>query len=102
MVCFSAILMYYIERNAQPEVFDNIGDGIWWAIITFATVGYGDIYPVTALGKLLGCFICLIGVAMVAIPTGIISSSFMNLIQNKEKEACHSLDEEKKDVQRKP
>ena len=38
-ICFSAILMYYIERNAQPEVFKNIGDGIWWAIITFATVG---------------------------------------------------------------
>ena len=74
-ICFSAILMYYIERGAQPEVFKNIGDGIWWAIITFATVGYGDIYPVTPLGKLLGCIICLVGVAMVAIPTGIISSS---------------------------
>lgn len=50
-ICFSAILMYYIERGAQPEVFKNIGDGIWWAIITFATVGYGDIYPVTPLGS---------------------------------------------------
>lgn len=65
-ICFSAILMYYIERNAQPDVFENIGDGIWWAIITFATVGYGDIYPITPLGKLLGCIICLVGVAMVA------------------------------------
>lgn len=85
-ICFSAILMYYIERGAQPEIFKNIGDGIWWAIITFATVGYGDIYPVTPLGKLLGCIICLVGVAMVAIPTGIISSSFINIIQKKEKE----------------
>lgn len=59
-ICFSAILMYYIERSAQPEVFENIGDGIWWAIITFATVGYGDIYPITPLGKLLGCIICLV------------------------------------------
>ena len=74
-ICFSAILMYYIERNAQPKVFKNIGDGIWWTIITFATVGYGDIYPITFLGKLLGCIICLVGVTMVAIPTGIISSS---------------------------
>lgn len=82
-ICFSAILMYYIERSAQPEVFENIGDGIWWAIITFATVGYGDIYPITPLGKLLGCIICLVGVAMVAIPTGIISSSFINIVQKK-------------------
>lgn len=85
-ICFSAILMYYIERGAQPEVFKNIGDGIWWAIITFATVGYGDIYPVTPLGKLLGCIICLVGVAMVAIPTGIISSSLSTLYKKKEKE----------------
>ena len=91
-ICFSAILMYYIERSAQPEVFENIGDGIWWAIITFATVGYGDIYPITPLGKLLGCIICLVGVAMVAIPTGIISSSFINIVQKKEKkqgEVCY-------------
>ena len=68
--------MYYIERNAQPKVFKNIGDGIWWTIITFATVGYGDIYPITFLGELLGCIICLVGVTMVAIPTGIISFFF--------------------------
>ena len=75
--------MYYIERGAQPEVFKNIGDGIWWAIITFATVGYGDIYPVTPLGKLLGCIICLVGVAMVAIPTGIISLLLSTLYKKK-------------------
>ena len=46
--------------------------------------GYGDIYPITPLGKLLGCIICLVGVAMVAIPTGIISSSFINMVQKKE------------------
>ncbi len=84
MICFSGILMYYIERSAQPEAFGNIGDGCWWAIVTFATVGYGDIYPITLLGKLLGSIICLIGVAMVAIPTGIISSSFISIIQKKE------------------
>lgn len=94
-ICFSAILMYYIERNAQPDVFENIGDGIWWAIITFATVGYGDIYPITPLGKLLGCIICLVGVAMVAIPTGIISSSFMSMIQNKERQQMQAEKEQK-------
>lgn len=81
MVCFSAILMYYIERGAQPEAFENIGDGLWWAIVAFTTVGYGDIYPITPLGKVLSSIISLIGIAMIAIPTGIISSSFMNIMQ---------------------
>lgn len=85
-ICFSAILMYYIERAAQPEVFANIGDGVWWAIVTFATVGYGDIYPITPIGKILGGIICFIGVAMVAIPTAIISSSFISIMQSKTKE----------------
>ena len=66
----------------------------WWAIITFATVGYGDIYPITFLGKLLGCIICLVGVAMVAIPTGIISSSFINIVQKKEQREKFNKEEE--------
>lgn len=86
MVCFSAILMYYIERNAQPEAFSNVGDGIWWAVVAFTTVGYGDIYPITPLGKVLSSVISLIGIAMIAIPTGIISSSFINIMQKKEQE----------------
>lgn len=81
MVCFSAILMYYIERNAQPDAFQNIGDGLWWAIVAFTTVGYGDIYPITPIGKLLSSIISLIGIAMIAIPTGIISSSFISMMQ---------------------
>lgn len=85
MVCFSAILMYYIERSAQPEAFENVGDGLWWAIVAFTTVGYGDIYPITPLGKILSSIISLIGIAMIAIPTGIISSSFINLMQKKGK-----------------
>lgn len=83
MLGFSGILMYYIERNAQPEAFENIGDGFWWAIVAFTTVGYGDIYPITALGRLLSSLISLIGIAMIAIPTGIISSAFMNMLIEK-------------------
>ncbi len=86
VVSFSAILMYYIERDAQPDVFRNIGDGIWWAIVTFTTTGYGDIYPITFLGKLLGIIISMIGIAMIAIPSGIIGSSFINIIQKREAE----------------
>lgn len=85
MLCFSGILMYYIERSAQPEAFQNVGDGFWWAIVAFTTVGYGDIYPITALGRLLSSIISLIGIAMIAIPTGIISSAFMNMLLEKKK-----------------
>lgn len=84
-VCFSGILMYYIEAKAQPEAFDNIGDGLWWAIMTFTTVGYGDVYPVTPLGRLLGGFISLIGIAMIALPTGIIGSAFMTILKERGK-----------------
>lgn len=85
MVCFSAILMYYIERGAQPEAFSNIGDGLWWSIVAFTTVGYGDIYPITPLGKILSSIISLIGIAMIALPTGIISSAFMSVMQKQKK-----------------
>ena len=77
--------MYYSERGAQPEAFANIGDGFWWAIVAFTTVGYGDIYPITALGRLLSSIISLIGIAMIAIPTGIISSAFMSMLLEKKK-----------------
>ena len=86
MVSFSSILMYYIERNAQPDVFRNIGDSFWWAVVTFTTTGYGDIYPITPLGKLLGIIISLIGIAMIAIPTGIIGSAFVNIMQERSRE----------------
>lgn len=85
MVCFSGILMYYIEAKAQPEAFSNIGDGLWWAIMTFTTVGYGDIYPITPLGRILGGSISLIGIAMIALPTGIIGSAFMSILKEREK-----------------
>ena len=86
MVSFSAILMYYIERSAQPDVFRNIGDSMWWAVVAFTTTGYGDIYPITPLGKLLGIIISLIGIAMIAIPTGIIGSAFVNIVQDRNHE----------------
>lgn len=86
MVCFSAILMYYIEHKAQPEAFANIGDGLWWSIVAFTTVGYGDIYPITPLGKVLSSIISLIGIAMIALPTGIISSAFMSIMQKQKKD----------------
>jgi len=73
----SSLCMYSLENNAQPEVFSNAFSGIWWAASTLLTVGYGDIYPITTLGKVFGIFITFLGVGMVAIPTGIISAGFV-------------------------
>lgn len=73
----SSLCMYSLEHEAQPEVFSNAFSGIWWAASTLLTVGYGDIYPVTMLGKIFGIFIAFLGVGMVAIPTGIISAGFV-------------------------
>lgn len=74
----ASLCMYSLEHNAQPDVFKNAFSGIWWATSTLLTVGYGDIYPITFLGKVLGIFISFLGVGMVAIPTGIISAGFVD------------------------
>ncbi len=78
----SSLCMYSLEHEAQPDVFTNAFSGIWWATSTLLTVGYGDIYPITTMGKLFGIFISFLGVGMVAIPTGIISAGFVNQYTN--------------------
>ena len=74
----SSLCMYSLEHDAQPEVFSNAFSGIWWSVSTLLTIGYGDIYPVTAMGKIFSIFITFLGVGMVAIPTGIISAGFVD------------------------
>ena len=74
----SSLCMYSLEHEAQPEVFSNAFSGIWWAVSTLLTVGYGDIYPVTDTGKIVSIVITFLGVGMVAIPTGIISAGFVD------------------------
>lgn len=74
----SSLCMYSLEHEAQPEVFTSAFSGIWWSASTLLTVGYGDIYPVTTMGKIFGVFITFLGVGMVAIPTGIISAGFVD------------------------
>lgn len=74
----SSLCMYSLEHDAQPEVFSNAFSGIWWSVSTLLTVGYGDIYPITSMGKIFGIFITFLGVGMVAIPTGIISAGFVD------------------------
>ncbi len=68
--------MYFFERHAQPVAFGSIPDAMWWAVSTLTTVGYGDVTPITAGGKLFGAFITVIGIGMVALPTGILASGY--------------------------
>ena len=73
----SSLSIYSAEHKAQPEVFKNAFSGIWWSMSTIFTVGYGDIYPVTTVGKVMAVIITFLGVGGVAIPTGIISAGFV-------------------------
>ena len=92
LMIVAAVLMYNIENSAQPEVFKNAFDALWWALATLTTVGYGDIYPVTIMGKVLSAIIALLGIGLVAVPTGIISAGFIETISEekneKEKKYC--------------
>ncbi|MEB3343814.1 ion transporter [Okeania sp.] len=80
----SASLMYFAENEAQPENFPNIPAAMWWGVVTLTTVGYGDIYPITPLGKFLGAIAALIGIGIFALPTGIIGSGLIEEIQKKQ------------------
>lgn len=86
LMIIAAVLMYDAEHEAQPEVFNNALSGMWWAIATLTTVGYGDIYPVTAVGKLMSAVIAVLGIGLVAVPTGIISAGFSEQIAEKQKD----------------
>ena len=77
LMLISSILIYYIESPAQPEVYQNALSGLWWSIAIFTSVWLGDIYPITTAGKILCALMAVLGVALVAVPTGIISSGFV-------------------------
>lgn len=82
----SSLCMYGVEHEAQPENFSNAFSGIWWSMSTLLTVGYGDIYPLTVLGKIMAICIAFLGVGVVAIPTGIISAGFVEQYTKKERD----------------
>ena len=91
LMVISSVLMYSIENPVQPDVFKNAFSGLWWAVATFTTVGYGDIYPITGAGKILSAIIAMLGIGLVAVPTGIISAGFIENISEEE-----AAEEEKK------
>lgn len=77
LLTISSSLMYFAEHQAQPEVFSSIPASMWWGVVTLTTVGYGDLYPVTTLGKILGAFIAVLGIGMFALPAGIFGAGIV-------------------------
>ena len=76
MLILASSGIYLVEKDAQPEKFGSIPQAMWWSIVTLTTVGYGDVYPVTALGKIFGSVIIILGIGTVALPSGILASAF--------------------------
>lgn len=83
LLVLSASVVYIAEHDAQPERFSSIPESMWWAIITLTTIGYGDVYPITPLGKLFGALTALLGVGIVALPAGILAAGFHDQLQRR-------------------
>jgi voltage-gated potassium channel len=84
LIVLESAIMYVLERQAQPQVFASIPHTMWWAIVTIATVGYGDMFPVTPAGKVFGGAVMVIGIALFAVPAGILATGFANEIRKRD------------------
>ncbi len=87
LLVVASTLMYYLESKVQPGAFPNIIASLWWAVATLTTIGYGDVFPVTGLGRLLSGIIAVLGIGLVALPTAIISSGFVEALARTRSEA---------------
>ncbi|MFM7983059.1 MAG: potassium channel family protein, partial [Candidatus Fonsibacter sp.] len=83
-------LMYFVEHDAQPDKFSSIPETMWWSVTTLTTVGYGDVFHITGLGRILTACISILGIGMFALPAGILASGFSAEFQKfkKEKNTC--------------
>lgn len=81
LLIMSSSVLYYVENDVQPEAFSSIPATMWWAVATLTTVGYGDMYPLTVLGRIFAGVIAILGVGMFALPTGILGAGFVEAIQ---------------------
>ena len=84
LMLVSAPIMYYLENSVQPEIFSSIPSALWWSVITFTTVGYGDMYPITTLGKIVASFLSVLGIAFYAIPGAIFTSALLEKLKQRE------------------
>ncbi|MEO6248179.1 MAG: ion transporter [Sphingomicrobium sp.] len=80
-ILISSTLLYWAESDAQPEKFGSIPRAFWWSVVTLTTVGYGDIYPVTPLGKFFASIVAIAGIGLIALPTGILAAAFSDAMQ---------------------
>ncbi|MAP93378.1 MAG: cation transporter [Ponticaulis sp.] len=87
LVYISAIALYLIEGDQQPDAFGSIPRAVWWAIATLTTVGYGDVFPITPLGRVAASCIALAGIGVVALPAGVFASSFSDVIRERQEAA---------------
>lgn len=83
IILIASIVLYLAEGKAQPEAFGSIIRSFWWSTITLTTIGYGDVYPITILGKIATTIIAIAGIGIVALPAGIIAGSFSEIVNKK-------------------
>lgn len=82
LMLIASSVMYYIENPTQPELFSSIPATMWWGIITLTTIGYGDMYPITVLGKIMSGLFALLGIGLFALPAGVLAAGFMEEVEN--------------------
>ena len=86
LLLFASALIYFVENESQPDSFSSIPAALWWGVATLTTVGYGDIYPVTGLGKLIASTIAIMGIVLFALPAGIMGSAFLEDLQSRKRQ----------------
>jgi voltage-gated potassium channel len=89
VLILSSSMMYTAEHDAQPDKFQDIPHAMWWGIVTLATVGYGDVYPITPLGQFLGGIVLVVGIGVFALPTGIFASGFIEVINERQPQKAY-------------
>ena len=79
----SSTLLYWAEGDVQPDKFGSIPRSFWWSVVTLTTVGYGDAYPITPLGKFFSALVAIAGIGLIAMPTGILAAAFSETVQRR-------------------
>ena len=107
IIIILSFIIFEVEHDAQPDVFSNIFQTMWWAVATLTTVGYGDMYPITAAGKIITTVIAIIGIGFIAIPGGLFASEFISALavkkeKNNKKEKCFNCGSSKNRTLNKP